>query len=82
KNYPKKVPLNIDIPDITLKDMLKESTKTFANKKALSCHGEKLNFSEIDSYADKFAGFLQIKWKLRKGDHIAIMLPNLLQFPI
>ncbi|MDE5039615.1 long-chain fatty acid--CoA ligase, partial [Francisella tularensis subsp. holarctica] len=50
KNYPKKVPLNIDIPDITLKYMLKEATKTFANKKALSFHGEKLNFSESDSY--------------------------------
>lgn len=82
KNYPDKVPLNIDIPNITLKDMLEKATKDFSNKNALSCHGEKLTFDEINNYSDKFAGFLQNKWKLQKGDHIAIMLPNLLQFPI
>ncbi|MBK2267723.1 long-chain-fatty-acid--CoA ligase [Francisella philomiragia] len=82
KNYPDKVPLNIDTPNITLKDMLEKATKDFSNKNALSCHGEKLTFDEINNYSDKFAGFLQNKWKLQKGDHIAIMLPNLLQFPI
>ncbi|AIT09999.1 long-chain fatty acid--CoA ligase [Candidatus Francisella endociliophora] len=82
ENYPKKVPLSIDIPNITLSDMLKETTEKFSDKEALICHGEKLNFTQVDEYAEYFAGFLQHKWQLKKGDHVAIMLPNLLQFPI
>lgn len=82
ENYPKEVPLSIDIPDITLRDMLKATTEKFSDKEALICHGEKLNFTQVDEYAEYLAGFLQHKWQLKKGDHIAIMLPNLLQFPI
>lgn len=80
--YPKEVNPNISIPNITLNDMLKETTEKFSSKEALSCHGEKLTFKEISQYSDQFAGFLQNKWNIKKGDHIAIMLPNILQFPI
>ena len=82
ENYPKQVSPNISIPKVTLNDMLKETTEKFSSKDALTCHGEKLTFKEINSYSDQFAGFLQSKWNIQKGDHIAIMLPNILQFPI
>ena len=82
RNYPKQVPLSIDIPNITLNNMLKGANQDFANNDALVCHGEKITFNNFDNYTNKFAGFLQNNWQLQKSDHIAIMLPNILQFPI
>ncbi|APC97654.1 long-chain-fatty-acid--CoA ligase [Francisella frigiditurris] len=82
KNYPSQISTNIDIPNITLKDMLKSATEDFASHDALICQGQKLTFKEIDELSDTFAGYLQQKWDVKKGDHIAIMLPNILQFPI
>ncbi len=82
RNYPKQVPLSIDIPNIILNDMLKGVNQDFANNDALVCHGEKITFNNVDNYTNKFAGFLQNNWQLQKSDHIAIMLPNILQFPI
>ncbi|BCD91439.1 long-chain-fatty-acid--CoA ligase [Francisella halioticida] len=81
-NYPKEVNPNISIPNVTLNQMLEQTTESFSSKIALTCHGEKLSFKEVNNYSDQFAGFLQKKWSIQKGDHIAIMLPNLLQFPI
>lgn len=82
RNYPKQVPLSIDIPNITLNDMLKGANQDFANNDALVCHGEKITFNNVNNYTNKFAGFLQNNWQLQKSDHIAIMLLNILQFPI
>lgn len=82
KNYPSRISTNIDIPNITLKDMLKSATEDFASHDALICQGEKLTFKKIDELSDSFAGYLQQKWDVKKGDHIAIVLPNILQFPV
>lgn len=81
-NYPSQVARNIEIPETTLKNILAKTTNKFPDKTALICHGHKLNYDQIDSYTDSLAGFLQKRWQLKKGDHIAIMLPNLLQFPV
>ncbi|KEI34600.1 long-chain-fatty-acid--CoA ligase [Francisella sp. W12-1067] len=82
KNYPKEVPSHIKIPEITLSDMLKIVVENFSSREAFICQGQKLSFKQIDEYSDMFAGYLQHKWEVKKGQHIAIMLPNLLQFPI
>ena len=82
ENYPKEIQLNINIPNTTLSDLLKTATANFANRDALICHGQVLNYKQIDDYSDLFAGYLQHKWGVTKGQHIAIMLPNLLQFPV
>lgn len=81
-NYPNEVARNIEIPNITICDLLKTSTTKFSSKEAFSCHGEKLTFCDVNTYSDHLAGYFQNKWQLKKGDHIAIILPNLLQFPI
>lgn len=82
KNYPKEVPSHIKIPEITLSDMLKIVVENFSSREAFICQGQKLSFKQVDEYSDIFAGYLQHKWRVKKGQHIAIMLPNLLQFPI
>ena len=78
KNYPKEVPFNIDIPNITLSDLLKTTTENVDDRDALICQGQVLTYKEINDYSDLFAGYLQHKWGVTKGQHIAIMLPNLL----
>ena len=59
KNYPKQVPLSINIPNITLKICSKAPIKISLIMMQLVCHSEKITFSDVDNYANKFAGFLQ-----------------------
>lgn len=73
RNYPKQVPLSIDIPNITLNDILKCANQYFVNNDALVCHGEKITFNNVDNYTNKFAGFLQNNWQMQKSDHIALL---------
>ena len=82
QNYPNQIARNIDIPQTTLKDLFNSVLKDFPDKTALICQGQKLTYSQVDNYSDLLAGYLQTKWGVIKGQHIAIMLPNILQFPI
>ena len=82
ENYPKGIPSRIDIPDITLRDLIKETTDSYSSQDAIACFGHKLTFDDVDKYSDILAGYFQQKWQLKKGQHIAIMLPNILQFPV
>lgn len=85
KNYQPGVPSTIEdqmekynsIPEI-----LDESFKKYANKKAFHCMGSDLTYAEIDQLSQKFASYLQNNLGLNKGDRVAIMLPNILQYPI
>lgn len=85
KNYQSGVPSTIEdqmekynsIPEI-----LDESFKKYANKKAFHCMGSDLTYAEIDQLSQKFASYLQNNLGLNKGDRVAIMLPNILQYPI
>ena len=82
KNYPKGVPANID-PDTyaTLNDFFDEIFKKFASKPAFTCMGKALTFSQIDKYSKQFGAYLHSRGLL-PGDRIALMMPNLLQYPI
>lgn len=59
-----------------------ESCDKFRDKVAYSNMGTTLTFDELDRLSADFASFLQNKAGLKKGDRIAIQLPNLLQFPV
>ena len=66
----------------TLQDLIVNSQNKFSAKKAFSCMGASLTYSEL--YADSldFARYCQSELKLVKGDRLAVMLPNILQYPI
>lgn len=85
KNYPKGVPAFID-DQINSKtnvlDLLDEAVAKFPTKIAYSNMGRALTFSELNRKAECFAAYLQNELKLKKGDRIAIQMPNLLQYPI
>lgn len=83
KNYPKGVPESIDPNDYkSLGDMFKHSTDKFSDRPAYSNLGRTLSYQEVDTMTRDFAAYLTNVAGLKKGDRIAIMMPNILQYPI
>ena len=82
KNYPKDVPADIDWTQYSsLVQLLDEAFAKYRDRNAYVCFGKTITFGEIDEQSKRFAAWLQSKG-LAKGDRVAIMLPNLLQYPI
>ncbi len=83
KRYPKGIPAEID-PDQyrSIVDIFEQSCKKFGHKPAFNNMGCSLTFKELDEKTRDFAAYLQNELKLQKGDRVAIMMPNLLQYPI
>ncbi len=82
KNYPKGIPANID-PDAypTVCALLDDTFRKFKKLKAFSCMGKEMTFAELDKQSRNFAAYLHSRG-LEPGDKIALMMPNLLQYPI
>ncbi|MCB0551634.1 MAG: AMP-binding protein [Phaeodactylibacter sp.] len=82
KQYPHGVPANIN-PDAyaTLVDLLEETFEKFRKMPAFSCMGKEITFDQIDRQSKSFGAYLHSRG-LEPGDKIAIMMPNLLQYPI
>lgn len=82
KEYPSGVPSGIDLNEFaSLKDILEKSCVRFADLPAYSNRGVILRYRDIDRLSRNFAAFLQ-SLGLRKGDRVALMMPNILQYPI
>ena len=83
KSYQPGVPATIDINQYSsIVDLLETTFHKFATKPAFNNMGKTLNYAEIDRMSYQFACFLQNDLKLARGDRVAIMMPNLLQYPI
>ena len=82
-SYPDGVPAQIDVDHhATLVEMFADSVRRFGERPAFSNMGKTLSFNELDALSGDFASFLQSRLGLAKGDRLAIMLPNLLQYPV
>jgi len=82
-NYPEGVPATIDVdayPSIVA--MFEEACARFAQRPAFSSFGATMSYAELDRRSEHFAAYLAAELKLGKGDRLAIMLPNLLQYPV
>ncbi len=83
KNYPPGVPAEIDPGAIhSLKDMIEKSCAQFADRVAFIQMNRSLRYRELAELSGRFGAWLQQKAALKRGDRIAIMLPNVLQYPI
>lgn len=82
KNYPQGVPANIN-PDKydSVVSLFEESVKKFKSKVAFTSMGKSLTFAQVDRMSSNFGAYL-VSRGLQPGDKIAIMMPNLLQYPI
>jgi len=83
KNYPLGVPAEIN-PDeyASLVELIAESVERFTDRPAFTSMGRTLDYSTYERQSRDFAAWLQEAAGLTKGDRIAIMLPNTLQYPI
>jgi long-chain acyl-CoA synthetase len=82
KNYPPGIPANIDHTKYeTLLDFLKECFTNYASKNAFECMGKKITYAEADQLSTQLAAYLHSRG-LQPGDRIALMMPNMLQYPI
>ena len=83
KSYPDGVPAEIDVTQLpTLGQLIDDSCTRFADSVAYVQMGKSLTFSDIDRLARNFSAYLQKTAGLAKGERFAIMLPNVLQYPI
>jgi len=82
KSYPPGVPAEIDVNEYaSVREVFEESCSKFAARPAFSCMGRSMSFAELDHLSAAFAGYLQGAG-CRKGARIALMMPNILQYPV
>lgn len=82
-HYPAGVPAEIDADEFSsIPQVLRASIDKFRDKPAFSNLGKTLTYNEIDRLSAQFAAYLLGELKLKKGDRVAIMMPNCLQYPI
>src|SRR5574337_373921 len=82
-HYPPGVPVEIDAGQFaSIVAMFEQACTRHPRRPAYSSFGKVLSWAELDRQSAAFAAFLATEWRLGKGDRLAIMLPNLLQYPI
>ncbi|TVP12773.1 long-chain-fatty-acid--CoA ligase FadD [Shewanella sp. KCT] len=83
KNLPHDVPAIIDAKQYSsLIDLFESSVAKYADQPAFVNMGATLTYRKLEERSRAFAAYLQNELKLQKGDRVAIMMPNLLQYPI
>jgi len=83
KKYPVGIPHNIGPLEYnSMVELYEAASKKYRELIAYECLGGKLTFGDVDRLSTDFAAYLQKDLELKKGDRIAIQMPNLLQFPV
>jgi long-chain acyl-CoA synthetase len=83
KHYPPGVPAEIDPGQYpSLKHLFEDAFRKHATRPAFTNLGRTLSYAETDELSRRFGAWLQKEAGLAKGDRIAIMMPNLLQYPV
>jgi len=82
KSYPKGIPAEIDYTQYrSLVHLLEEAFRKYAARNAYVCMDKFITFAEVDEMSKKLGAWLQSKG-LKKGARVAVMMPNVLQYPI
>jgi long-chain acyl-CoA synthetase len=82
KQYPPGTPAEIDPSEYaSVKALIEEGCMQFAARHAFLQMGHAMSYAELDRLSGRFGAWLQ-QQGLRKGDRVAIMLPNILQYPV
>ena len=83
KSYPKNIPESIgELSNNSICDMMKKASHKYSKNIAFTNLNSKLTYSDVDKYSDNFGAFLQKKLSISRGSKVAIMLPNLLTYPV
>ncbi|MDZ4813294.1 MAG: AMP-binding protein [Pseudomonadota bacterium] len=82
-SYPEGIPAEIDIHQYTsVVAVLEQACNQFRQRPAFYSMGKTISYDEVDRQSANFASYLLNTLKLKKGDRVALMLPNVLQYPI
>jgi len=82
-SYPAGVPAEIDVDEFgSIVDVLQTSLEKFRDRPAFANLGKTLTYADVDRLSQQFAAYLLGELKLKRGDRVAIMMPNCLQYPI
>ncbi len=83
KSYPNGVPAEIDVNEFhSVSAVFDTSVAKFRDRPAYSSFGKVLTYGETDALVEQFAAYLLGELKLKKGDRVALMMPNCLQYPV
>lgn len=82
EHYPKGIPAEMgDFPNNSLGELLVDACKSFGDRPAFTCMGKSLSYSDLEEMSRHFAGYLQ-SLGLERGARVALMMPNVLQYPV
>lgn len=82
KSYPKNMPAEIGaLPYKSIGDFLVGACKQFAGRPAFVCMGKSITYAEVERLSAAFGAYLQARG-LEKGARVALMMPNVLQYPV
>lgn len=83
KNYPEGVPVDINADHYaSLLEVFDESIRDYADRTAFINMGKSITYAELDKLSLQFAAYLQQQLGMKQGDAVAVMMPNLLQYPV
>lgn len=83
KFYPESVDSEINVTAYSsVVNLFEESVSKYGDAIAYECMGKTMTFNEVDQYSKKFASYLQNDLNMKKGDRVAIQMPNCLQYPV
>lgn len=83
QSYQADVPAEINIDEFqSLGDLFEQVLQKYGDKPAYANMGRVLTYHEVDKYSRDFAAYLEHRLNLKKGDRVALMMPNILQYPI
>jgi long-chain acyl-CoA synthetase len=81
-SYPKGVPATVDVGAYaSVRELFEEVCAKYASRPAFTCMGKTITFADLDALSSAFGAWLQGRG-LRKGARVALMMPNILQYPV
>jgi long-chain acyl-CoA synthetase len=82
EHYPQGVPADIDVDEYaSVREVFEEACRKFATRPAFSCMGRTITFADLDALSSTFGAWLQ-SIGCAKGTRVALMMPNILQYPV
>ncbi|QXJ34788.1 long-chain fatty acid--CoA ligase [Saccharolobus shibatae] len=82
KYWPSKLPKTLDYPEVPLFNIIEVSSQRYPNKIAVIYYGNRITYRELWESIIRFSSFLSNELKVKKGDRIAIFMPNSVQWII
>ena len=83
QSYQEGVPAEVDLGEFqSLGEMFQNSVTLYRDRVVFINMGAEMTYGELDALSRDFAAYLQTSLKLQKGDRVAIMMPNVLQYPV